>query len=178
MRGLLKIAIAAMALARLAGGALLARRERYALPRRIGTQQHAVPASVRRLPFGWYFGIGTLLLVVGASVAWRVSTTKQEESVARALTGGEPARGPDLMIRFGCAGCHNIPGVAGADGLVGPNLAGLRKRVFIGGVARNTAGNLTAWIVDPPALSPKTAMPVTGISLPEARDVAAFLYSR
>jgi cytochrome c1 len=34
------------------------------------------------------------------------------------------------------------------------------------------------WIVDPHSVSPKTAMPVTGISIDDARDVAAFLYTR
>ncbi len=96
--------------------------------------------------------------------------------MARALTGGNPGRGPVLMTRYGCGGCHTIAGVPGADGQVGPALAGLRKRVFVGGVVRNTAENLIHWIVDPRALSPATAMPVTGISPSEARDVAAFLY--
>ena len=32
------------------------------------------------------------------------------------------------------------------------------------------------WIVNPKQFDPRTAMPVTGISLGEARDVAAYLY--
>jgi cytochrome c1 len=34
-----------------------------------------------------------------------------------------------------------------------------------------------SWIVDPRALSPRTAMPVTGIGEAEAREVAAYLYN-
>ncbi|MBV9786106.1 MAG: cytochrome C, partial [Acidisphaera sp.] len=65
----------------------------------------------------------------------------------------------------------------GADGQVAPPLAGLRKRVYIGGVMRNTPENLIAWIVDPRSISPHSAMPVTGISRREARDVATYLYA-
>jgi cytochrome c1 len=50
-------------------------------------------------------------------------------------------------------------------------------RVYIGGVIPNTAANLMRWIEDPPALAPGTAMPRTGASGQEVRDVAAFLYT-
>ena len=36
---------------------------------------------------------------------------------------------------------------------------------------------LTAWLRDPPALDPGTAMPAQGLSAPEAQDVAAYLYT-
>jgi cytochrome c len=81
------------------------------------------------------------------------------------------------MRHYGCAGCHTIPGVAGADGLAGPPLSSLSQRVYIGGVLPNTPDNLLAWIVDPRAANPRTAMPVTGIADQDARDVAAYLYS-
>ena len=64
----------------------------------------------------------------------------------------------------------------GANGLVGPPLQSLAKRVYIGSV-RNTPANLVAWIIDPRALNPNAAMPVTGISEQAARDVAAYLYA-
>ncbi|HEY0421983.1 MAG TPA: c-type cytochrome [Rhodopila sp.] len=128
----------------------------------------------------WYLGVACAVLVVAcAGVAgWQFSEASQRTEVARSLTGGDPARAPVLMIRYGCGGCHTIPGVPGADGQVGPNLSGLRARVFVGGVARNDAANLIHWIVNPRDLSPRTAMPSTGISPAEARDVAAFLYTR
>jgi cytochrome c len=128
----------------------------------------------------WRLALGSIVLVLGcaaAGTAWHLEQDRQEADVARALTGGEPTRGPALIARFGCAGCHTVPGVPGADGQVGPALAGLRKRVFVGGVMRNNAANLIDWIVDPRAASPRTAMPVTGISSAQARDVAAYLYS-
>jgi cytochrome c1 len=82
------------------------------------------------------------------------------------------------MITYGCAGCHEIPDLAGPSGRVGPPLRTISERVYIAGVATNTPENLVGWIVNPKALNPKTAMPVTGISEAEARDVAAFLYAQ
>jgi cytochrome c1 len=123
--------------------------------------------------------ITLILALAGAGVAiWQIAQSEKDFAIARALTGGDPARGPALMIRYGCSGCHTIPGVPGADGQVGPPLARLRRRVFIGGVTQNSAENLIDWITNPRALSPRTAMPATGISRAEARDIAAFLYSR
>ena len=82
------------------------------------------------------------------------------------------------MRRYGCAGCHTIPGIPGGDGQVGGSLAGLSHRVYIAGVVTNSPDNLVGWIVAPQAFSPRTAMPATGISEAEARDVAAYLYAQ
>jgi cytochrome c1 len=117
-------------------------------------------------------------VLLGGGAWWWLRQPGKDELVARAITGGDPARAPGLMRRYGCAGCHTIPGVPGADGKVAAPLAGLRARVYIGGVVPNTAENLVSWLQDPRALSPRTAMPATGINEAEARDVAAFLYSR
>lgn len=104
------------------------------------------------------------------------SVEKENVDVARAITGGDPANAQTYLTRYGCAGCHTIPGIPSADGEVGPRLAGLRKRVYVG-VLRNSPENLIAWIVAPQRYSPNSAMPVTGISPGEARDVAAYLYA-
>jgi cytochrome c1 len=94
------------------------------------------------------------------------------------LTRGNPSEGARAVHALGCPACHRIPGVARASGLVGPPLDGLRQRVYLGGVLPNTADNLVAWIQDPPRFSPKTAMPNVGATEAQARDIAAFLYSR
>ena len=57
-------------------------------------------------------------------------------------------------------------------------LADIIHRVYVGGVVTNSPDNLVRWIVSPQAFSPRSAMPATGISESEARDVAAYLYSR
>jgi cytochrome c2 len=126
------------------------------------------------------YGAAIVVVFVAAAVtstmAW--SSRQQNERVARAMTGGDPDHGPELMRRYGCSGCHTIPGLSGADGQVGPPLSGLRQRVYVGGVANNSPDNLVRWIVSPQTYSPRTAMPATGITEAEARDVAAYLYSR
>jgi cytochrome c len=102
---------------------------------------------------------------------------QQQRAVARELTQGEPDRAPALLIRYGCAGCHTIPGVPAATGQVGPALAGFGRRVYIGGTVTNNPNRLIDWLVDPRRLDAKSAMPATGISGAEARDVAAYLYT-
>ena len=122
--------------------------------------------------------VGALLLVAllaGLGARWRIE--QRNSAIARSITGGDPARAPALLRRFGCVGCHTVPGIGGADGQVAPSLEGLRKRVFVGGVVRNTPENLVSWIVDPRSLSPRSAMPATGIDEAGARDVAAYLYA-
>ncbi|MBA9032904.1 c-type cytochrome [Rhizobium leguminosarum] len=116
-------------------------------------------------------GLGALIL--GNVV--RESETKTAAAVA--LTGGDPARAPALFRRYGCSGCHTIPGIPGADGQTGAPLTGLSKHVFIAGILENRSDNLVAWIVSPQSFSPQTAMPKTGISEQEAKDLAAYLYS-
>jgi cytochrome c len=111
-----------------------------------------------------------------AGMTWR--TQHQSNSVAIAITGGDLSRAPDTIRRYGCAGCHMIPGIPGGDGQVGGPLADIKHRVYVGGVLTNSPSNLVRWIVSPQAFSPRTAMPTTGISEAEARDVAAYLYSR
>src|SRR3954452_13183634 len=129
------------------------------------------------------FRWGTLAVaVVGVALAaggaryWQ--SQRQTTNVASAMTGGYPSRAPELIRRYGCAGCHTIPGIPGGDGQVGGPLKDLRQRVYVGGVVLNSPDNLTRWMVSPQAFSPRTAMPATGISEAEARDVAAYLYAQ
>ena len=96
---------------------------------------------------------------------------------AAALTGGDPWRGPALLRKYGCQSCHTIPGVVGANGLVGPPLAGIASRSYIAGVLPNAPDNLLRWIQDPKGVDPKTAMPNTGVTPSDARHIAAYLYT-
>ena len=119
-----------------------------------------------------------VLIAAGAAAGaayWK--SQHQATQKAAQLTGGDPARGRQLMRQFGCAGCHTVSGVPGAVGLVGPQLTRIGERVYIAGVLANSPDNLVRWIVDPKAYSPRTAMPRTGISEEQARHVAAYLYS-
>lgn len=119
----------------------------------------------------------TLAYFAGMSVheAWQKTSERAED--AALLTGGDPSRGRALLRPYGCAQCHTIPGVRGADGLVGPPLAGIANRVYVGGVVTNTPQNLIRWIMDPQAIDEKTAMPAVGVTEDQARDIAAYLYT-
>jgi cytochrome c1 len=37
--------------------------------------------------------------------------------------------------------------------------------------------DLMAWLIDPPAIDPRTAMPNMGVTQADARDIAAYLYT-
>jgi cytochrome c1 len=98
------------------------------------------------------------------------SARAQESAIA-----GDPKRGAALIQRYGCGACHTIPGITGANGLVGPPLTMMGRRIYIAGVLRNTPDNMMRWIRDPQKIVPGNAMPEMGITEAEARDLAAFL---
>ena len=115
--------------------------------------------------------------VVLLTSACGLGSDRQTFERAAALTGGDPALGRDKLRRYGCISCHEIPGVTGANGLVGPPLGGIASRMFIAGVLPNQPGNMTKWIMNPPAVDPKTAMPNMGVNPKDASDIAAYLYT-
>lgn len=121
---------------------------------------------------GWVLALLLVLLLVLGGCEPRA--TYEVNPVA----GGDPDRGAVAIRSYGCYACHTIPGVPGPDALVGPPLAGLPERLYVGGVLTNTPENLMRWIQDPQAVSPRTAMPDLGVTEQDARDIAAFLYSR
>lgn len=115
-----------------------------------------------------------LALVAGCSSAASGPAADRAEQV-RAL--GDPGKGHDLILAVGCGSCHTIPGVVGADGLVGPPLEHMARRQYVAGVLRNTPDNMVHWIRDPQSVVPGNAMPDMGLSEEEARQIAAYLYT-
>lgn len=93
------------------------------------------------------------------------------------ISGREPQRGKAAIDRYGCGSCHTIPGVRGANSLVGPPLTKMALRTYVGGVLTNTPENLTRWIKDPPAVDPLTAMPKLGVTDEDLRDIVDYLYT-
>src|SRR4051794_18248731 len=81
------------------------------------------------------------------------------KQAAAAMTGGNPDRGKVEIQQYGCSSCHTIPGVPGADALVGPPLTQMASRGYIGGVLKNTPENMIRWLQNPPGVDPLTAMP-------------------
>jgi cytochrome c1 len=88
---------------------------------------------------------------------------------------GDPHRGAVAIGKYGCGACHVIPGLARADGKVGPPLTDFAERTYIAGTAYNTASNLAAWIRRPDSVEPGTVMPTLGVSEQEAHDISAYL---
>jgi mono/diheme cytochrome c family protein len=97
-------------------------------------------------------------------------------ATSASISTAESSKAVVILQRYGCAGCHAIPGVPNADGRVGPPLAGIKERLFVGGSVRNEPETLANWIVDPPRSNPQSAMPRTGITLGEAGEVVRYLH--
>ena len=109
---------------------------------------------------------------VGCDLAPKPLNTKHVDE-------GDPTRGLALVAggSYGCAACHAIPDVRFPKGNVGPPLHGMAGRSLIAGHLPNKPGVLVAFLQDPPALAPQTGMPNVGLSIEQARDIAAYLYT-
>ena len=101
----------------------------------------------------------------------------QIQSSAAEVAGGAAGKGRAAIDRYGCASCHTIPGISAPEAFVGPPLDHIARRVYIGGVLTNTRENMVRWIMDPPAIDPRTAMPNLNVTDQDARDIAGYLYT-
>jgi putative membrane protein len=119
-----------------------------------------------------------LVLTLAGLVGCDREPALSAQEAARLTRGGDTHRGAEAIRRYGCGACHAIPGIAGANGQVGPPLGGLGGRAYIAGVLTNTPENMVHWIMNPRSVDSLTAMPVLGVSPREARDIAAYLYTR
>ena len=123
-------------------------------------------------------GLAAIVVVIaGGFAANHIEARQRLVERVRTMTGGDPDAGRAAIKIHSCGGCHQIPGVHGAAGKVGPPLGGFAGRTYIGGRLNNTPDNLAAWILDPHAFDPRSAMPPTEASATEARDMAAYLYT-
>ncbi|WP_199561897.1 c-type cytochrome [Micromonospora deserti] len=116
--------------------------------------------------------LGLAALVLGVGGCSSVPPAPPPEVVE-----GDVERGMRLIEYYGCGTCHTVPGVRGADGLVGPPLAGIGDRSYLGGQLTNNAINMQRWIRDPQAVAPGTAMPSLGVTEADAQDLTAFLFT-
>lgn len=116
-------------------------------------------------------------LCLAALVTATAGCTHGEADAAALTHGGNAARGKELIRAYGCGSCHSIPRVPGAEAIVGPNLQGIGARAYIAGVLPNTPENMIRWIMDPPSVDDKTAMPNLHVAATQARDIAAYLYT-
>jgi putative membrane protein len=118
-----------------------------------------------------------LLPVLLLSPVPLLSSCKDHGSRAVSSNLGNARHGAALIRQFGCGSCHLVPGIDGAMGVVGPPLMQVGRRIYIAGVLRNTPPNLVRWLRDPQLVVPGNAMPNMHIDEPDARDVAAYLYT-
>lgn len=118
---------------------------------------------------GWMLGLCFVLATLAAC-----SNVRRD---AAQLTGGDPDRGIQLIGRYGCAACHTIPGIRGADAAVGPPLTRVASRMYLAGQIQNTPANMVRWIQHPREIEHGTVMPDMGVTESDARDIAAYLYT-
>ncbi len=85
--------------------------------------------------------------------------------------------GQHLIYSYACGSCHAIPGIAEANGTVGPPLRGFASRTYIAGTMMNQPKNLFLWITKPQEVVAGNAMPDLGVSEGQAHDIAAYLYT-
>jgi len=112
------------------------------------------------------------LLLAGCGEA-RLPLSPQGQ--AEQLDGARAEVGLQLIEDYGCVACHTVPGVKGPASMVGPPLENMALRAYVGGVLPNTPDNLVKWLLDPPAVDPRTAMPDVGMSAADAKHIAAYL---
>ena len=97
---------------------------------------------------------------------------QQSRPAQVAATASEGRR---IFETTACVSCHTIAGTR-ANGTFGPDLTHLMSRQTIAaGAAKNTLGNLIAWIYNPALIKPGCKMPSMGLSTQQAAEVAEYL---
>jgi cytochrome c1 len=110
-------------------------------------------------------------------VMFAAACDRTADAVARGLTGGDPGMGRVAISKYGCDTCHSIPGVLTATATVGPPLTQIGLRTYLAGRIDNTPENMIRWIRQPRSVDPQTAMPETGVTEDDGRNIAAYLYT-
>ncbi len=86
------------------------------------------------------------------------------------------AAGEKLFLAKGCVGCHSLTAVDAPKGMIGPNLANVGARSYIGaGSFKNTDETLARWIQNPQAMKEGVLMPNLGVTAEEAKSLVAYL---
>lgn len=91
---------------------------------------------------------------------------------------GEPANaeGERIFLEVGCAACHAVDGLDGAQGRVGPDLTHLGTRGSLAaGIVPNTRENLGRLLVDPWGVKPGNPMPPTPLDDDELSALLDYL---
>lgn len=120
---------------------------------------------------------GLTWLGIALTLALLVGCGESDTAETKQLVQGDRLEGRRIIEIYECGACHTIPGVVGADGIVGPPLTEFGRRSYIGGILPNRPELLPLWIRDAPSFAPRTAMPAfPGMTERQALNVAAYLY--
>lgn len=119
-----------------------------------------------------------LTLAAGILATLSACEFRAPESFERRDTKGEPEAGKRLLFAYGCVACHEVPGISGHPGNIGPPLTNWSKRKYIAGNLSYQPDQLVRWLMAPEEVEPDTAMPNLQLTEAEARDMAAYLYEQ
>jgi cytochrome c oxidase subunit 2 len=96
----------------------------------------------------------------------------------------QPAAGPpgglalqgQGVFQARCAICHTVRGLAGSQGIMGPDLTHLMSRSTIAaGTLPNNVGHLAGWISNAQSLKPGVDMPTENLDGPQLQALLAYL---
>lgn len=121
----------------------------------------------------WRSRVAWPVVVAALAAGCAAGPTVRPEQVAE----GNVAAGRTALEAYGCGSCHSIPGVRGADGMVGPPLNRFGARSYIAGRLANNHENLVRWVRDPQDVDPQTAMPDLSVTEQDAVNIATYLMS-
>lgn len=129
---------------------------------------------LHRIPYR--LGALTTVLIAAITISACTAFDRIADPVVE-IEGGDPRLGRQAIRDFGCMSCHSVPGVTGADAWVGPPLDNWANREYIAGRVPNDPETLILFLLDPKTVDPETAMPVTGLTEEDARNIASYLYT-
>jgi cytochrome c2 len=133
-----------------------------------------MPASLRFVLA--LFAVGVVAAAVSIFFVYR-NDDRDALIAAQTMTAGDAGFGKQAIARFGCGACHEIEGISGATGKVGPSLTGFAGHATIAGKLPNQPDQLMLWLRQPHAVVPGNAMPNQPIGDRDLRNIAAHLYT-
>ena len=110
----------------------------------------------------------------GATIT-SLGAATQQAAPAVPDTTTPAGKGAKLFATRGCIGCHTLDATTKAT-MIGPNLANVGGRRYIGaGTLLNNDENLARWVFNPQLIKHGVLMQPMGLTMDEARQVAAYL---
>ncbi|MGI8508876.1 MAG: c-type cytochrome [Gemmatimonadaceae bacterium] len=140
----------------------------------MGRQVHRVLRQIRRAITRPLLRLAVATVIAGVAAC---GTGAPQTTPEQYVEDGNATRGRTTIAEYGCGSCHSIPGVRGANGMVGPPLDHWSQRRIIAGEVPNDPARLITWLTVPQSIEPGSAMPNMGVTDGQARDMAAYLYT-